>query len=94
MGRIIPNIWTNKKCSKAPTSSFNGTYQKLVGGFNHLEKYYGLLRFMRRHGGSERPPHPSELRTLRVIADKVKPRQNLYEMPAGAPLIQKHEHQP
>ena len=58
------------------------------------EKYYGLLRFMRRHGGSERPPHPSELRTLRVIADKVKPRQNLYEMPAGAPLIQKHENQP
>ena len=66
----------------------------LVGGFNPSEKYYGLLRFMRRHGGSERPPHPSELRTLRVIADKVKPRQNLYEMPAGAPLIQKHENQP
>ena len=33
MGRIIPNVWTNKKWSKAPTSSFNGTYQKLVGGF-------------------------------------------------------------
>ena len=66
----------------------------LVGGFNPSEKYYGLLRFMRRHGGSERPPHPSELRTLRIIADKVKPRQSLYEMPAGAPLIQKHENQP